>query len=69
MGALDAGRAKVNWMWFVRMGRWARNPPSMGRVKLVLGVVAVCAAIAAVQWLGLWPDFLTLPVKGKIPKP
>ena len=56
-------------MWFVRMGRWARNPPSMGRVKLVLGVVAVCAAIAGVQWLGLWPDFLTLPVKGKIPKP
>ena len=28
-------------IWFLRMARWARNPPPAGRVKLVLVVVAL----------------------------
>lgn len=47
-------------MWFVRMARWARNPPSPGRVKLVLGVIVVCLALVAVERFVGWPDALTV---------
>lgn len=45
--------------WLVRAKRWAQNPPSEGRVKLLLGVVAICLAIAAYEWAFGWPDWLT----------
>ncbi|EPX76061.1 hypothetical protein [Salipiger mucosus] len=45
--------------WLLRMARWARNPPSPGRVKLVLAVVGICLALFAVErWVG-WPDALS----------
>lgn len=44
---------------FLRMSKWARNPPSAKRVKLVFGIVAVCLLIALIEWLGLWPDWAT----------
>ncbi|WP_169052270.1 hypothetical protein [Tabrizicola sp. YIM 78059] len=46
--------------WLVRAKRWAQNPPSEGRVKLVLGVIAVCIAIAAWEWAFGWPEWLTV---------
>jgi hypothetical protein len=46
--------------WFLRMSRWARNPPSPGRVKLVLGVIAVCIALVVVEKYVGWPDWLTV---------
>ncbi|MCE8009841.1 hypothetical protein [Aestuariivita sp.] len=49
----------MNPIWFLRMARWARNPPSEARVKLVLALIAVCLCIAGVEWLGLWPDWAT----------
>jgi hypothetical protein len=52
--------------WLLRMKRWQQNPPSMSRVILVLGVIAVCLALVAVErWLG-WPDALT---PTKVPGP
>ena len=45
--------------WLLMASRWARNPPPMGRVILVAGVVLACLAIAGVQHLGFWPDWLT----------
>jgi hypothetical protein len=47
--------------WLIRMRGWVANPPSMGRVKLVLGVIAFCVALVAIEKLIGWPDFLTLP--------
>jgi predicted acyltransferase len=46
-------------VWLLRAKRWARNPPSEGRVKLVLGVIAICLLIAGYEWLFGWPDWLT----------
>jgi hypothetical protein len=46
-------------LWLVRAKRWAQNPPSEGRVKLVLGVIAVCLLIAGCEWLYGWPEWLT----------
>lgn len=47
-------------IWLIRMARWARHPPSWGRVKLVVGVVLVCLALAGVEYLWGWPDWLTV---------
>ncbi len=41
----------MNFRQLLRMKRYAQNPPPAGRVKLVLGVVAVCLVIAEVEWL------------------
>ena len=45
--------------WLLRGVMWARNPPSEKRVKLVLAVIALCLAIAGIEWLELWPDWAT----------
>ncbi len=52
--------------WLIRMARWARNPPSPGRVKLVFGVIAVCLALYGVEQIWGWPDWLTPNTGGKI---
>ncbi|MDG1863762.1 MAG: hypothetical protein P8J02_11260 [Yoonia sp.] len=38
--------------------RWAQNPPSMGRVKLVAAVIGVCVLIVVAEKLGLTPDWM-----------
>jgi len=45
--------------WFLRMSRWARNPPSKKRVQMVLAIAAVCLLIFGAERLGLWPDWAT----------
>ncbi len=40
----------MNLGTLLRMKRLAQNPPSWGRVKLVLGVAAICLVIAGVEW-------------------
>ncbi len=47
-------------IWFLRMAEWARHPPSPGRVKLVVAVVAVCLVLAGIEWLWGWPEALTV---------
>lgn len=54
-------------LWLSRAKRWAQNPPSWGRVKLVLGVVAICLLIAGIEYFGLWPDWMTLDRRGLNP--
>ncbi len=49
----------MNPRWFLRMARWARNPPSEGRVKLVLGVILACLLLFGYERLFGWPDWLT----------
>ena len=46
-------------VWLIRMARWARNPPSPARVKLVLGVIALCLVVFGIEWLFGWPEALT----------
>ncbi|MGR3481536.1 hypothetical protein [Salipiger marinus] len=50
------------------MARWVRHPPSAGRVRLVLIVLALCLALYAVErWISwpeaLSPDRLRLPLR------
>lgn len=49
----------MNFFWLLRMAKWARHPPSAGRVKLVLAVITFCLALYAIErWIG-WPDALS----------
>ena len=57
--------------WLLRASRWSRRPPSLGRVAVVLGVLALCLALAGIERAGLWPDALT-PERGarhRLPRP
>ena len=58
----------MNLRHLLRAARWARNPPSARRVALVLGIVAVCLALAGLEWAGLLPDTLALDPRPKPPK-
>ena len=46
--------------WFLRMARWARNPPSAGRVKLVLAVIVLCLLLVGYEQIFGWPEALTV---------
>lgn len=49
----------MNPIWLLRMSKWARNPPSAARVKLVFGIIAVAFVIWGVEWMGWWPEWAT----------
>jgi hypothetical protein len=53
-------------IWLLRMAKWARHPPSPARVRLVLGVIALCLALAAVEYLWGWPAWLTVNGQGRL---
>ena len=42
----------------MRMAKWARNPPGEKRVKLVIGVIVICLALAGIELLVGFPDWL-----------
>lgn len=48
----------MNPIWLIRMARWARNPPSAARVKLVLAAVVLCIAIVALERVFGFPAWL-----------
>ncbi len=45
--------------WLFKMKRWAQHPPSWKRVKLGLFIIAGCAALLLIEYLGYWPDWAT----------
>jgi hypothetical protein len=50
----------MNLGWLLKMSRWARHPPPMRRVLLVLGVIAACLALWGVEQIWGWPAWLTV---------
>jgi hypothetical protein len=56
--------------WLLRAVRWAQNPPSAARVRLVLGVILFCLLLVGVEWLWGWPEWLTTTgdPRGRVPK-
>lgn len=56
----------MNFGWLMRAKRWAQNPPSMGRVKFVLGIIALCVVLYAIERLYGWPEWLTPNGRGRM---
>lgn len=50
----------MNPIWLIRMARWARNPPPMSRVVLVVGVVILCFVLFGFEHFWGWPEWLTV---------
>ncbi len=45
-------------IWLLRMAQWARRPPSDRRVRLVIGIVAACLALYAIERFVGFPGWL-----------
>ncbi len=46
--------------WLIRAKRWVQHPPSVGRVKLVFAVIAICLVIVGIEhFIGL-PGWMTV---------
>ena len=56
----------VNPMWFLRLARWARHPPSLARALFFVGILGICLGLAALDYWGLWPAWLS--VNGRVPR-
>ena len=50
----------MNPRWLLMMKRMVQNPPSPAKIKLMLGVLAICFAIWGVEQIWGWPDWLTV---------
>jgi len=50
----------VNIHWLLRMSQWARNPPPMRKVLLVVAVVAICAVLFIIERYVGWPEALSV---------
>lgn len=55
----------MNLHWLLRAKRLAQNPPSMGRVYLVLGIIAVCIGLVVIERTVGWPEALTVEHMGR----
>ena len=47
----------MNFRQLLRMSRWARNPPSEKRIKLVFGVICFCVVLVLIERFVGWPDW------------
>ena len=43
---------------FLRMSRWARNPPSLKMALVILAVVLLALVPVVIQHVWGWPDWL-----------
>ena len=59
----------MSYRWLLRMKRLAQNPPSESRVKLVLGIIALCIVLYLTERFIGWPDFLSSEPVGRQWKP
>lgn len=59
-----------NMMWLIRAVRWVRNPPSAGRVWLLILVVTAVILLGAIDWMGWWPEWAQVePRRPRLPRP
>lgn len=45
--------------WLLRAKRWASHPPPLSRVLLVLGIVAACLGLVALERTVGLPDWMS----------
>lgn len=50
----------MNLMHFLRMAKWARQPPSRKRLMATFAALGLVAALALIEYFVGWPEALTL---------
>ncbi len=50
----------MNVFWLLRMKRWAQNPPSWKRIKMVVVILLIIFLIFGFERLFGWPEWLTV---------
>lgn len=55
----------MNMFWFLRMARWARNPPGPRQVRLVLIVIAITLVVVGIEYFFGWPDSLSVEPRSR----
>lgn len=50
------------------MSQWARNPPSMKRVKFMLAIIAIVALLAGYEHFFGWPEALSTTRAPRVPR-
>ena len=58
----------MNPIWFLRMARWARRPPSARIVAIWAVVILLCLGVAGFELMFGWPEALTPANPGGVPK-
>lgn len=58
----------MGWRWLMRAALWVRSPPSPQRVKLFVGLLAICLAIAFYEHYFGWPSWATLDRPPRVPR-
>jgi hypothetical protein len=59
----------MNPLWFVRMAKWLRHPPSKRTLAIWAVVIGLCLLVAGAEALWGWPDWLTVNGRPRLPKP
>lgn len=59
----------MNILWFLRLARWARNPPGPKTVRLVMIVIGLTALIAGIEYFIGWPESLSLEPQRRFWRP
>ena len=59
----------MNPLWFLRMARLVRYPPSPKVAAIWVIVIVVCLALAGAEWMWGWPEWLTVNPRPRLPKP
>ncbi|MDG1341289.1 MAG: hypothetical protein P8P66_15070 [Paracoccaceae bacterium] len=49
-----------NPIHLLRISKWARHPPAMWRLKLIVGIIIFCAIIFVIERYIGWPDALSV---------
>ncbi|MEP3345961.1 MAG: hypothetical protein ABJN34_01705 [Litoreibacter sp.] len=58
----------MSWRWLLRASMWARRPPSEKRVKLFVGLIALCITIALLEHYVGWPEWAKLDRMPRAPR-
>ncbi|SDW91113.1 hypothetical protein [Litoreibacter albidus] len=58
----------MNYRWLLRASMWVRRPPSERRVKLFVGLIALCIAIALIEHYVGWPEWAKMERAPRVPR-
>lgn len=53
--------------WLIKAKTWAARPPSARQVAFYFGIIAACLAVAGLEYVFGWPEWLSVNSLRKVP--